>query len=100
LQDEDEEEDEITLEGQVGEEETSNRSSGSHEAKKLDGQLDVGLSHALEDLKSEECGLDACRVIDYPRACAAQRARSVMMCVPKVLWTLAQKVARMGCRRN
>jgi hypothetical protein len=74
-------------------------SSGSQEAKKFHGQLEVGRSHALVDVDPADC-----YAVDNPRACAVQRVRvrvgSVIMCVPKVLWTLAQKVARRGHRRD
>jgi hypothetical protein len=69
--------------------------SGSQEAKKLDGQLEMCRSHALVDVDPVDC-----YAVDNPRACAAQRVSSVIVCVPKVLWTLAQKVARRGRGRN
>jgi hypothetical protein len=70
-------------------------SSGSQEAKKFHGQLEVGRSHALVEVDPADC-----YAVDNPRACAVQRVRSVILCVPKVLWTLAQKVARRGRRRG
>jgi hypothetical protein len=70
-------------------------SSGIQEAKKFDGHQELGRSHALMDVDLVDC-----YAVDNPRACAAQRARSMIVCVPKVLWTLAQKVARRGRGRN
>jgi hypothetical protein len=70
-------------------------SSGSQEAKKFHGQLEVGRSHALVDVDPVDC-----YAVDNLRACAVQRVRAVILCVRKVLCTLGQKVARRGWRRD